>query len=148
MSSNDESSSRYFGDSLQLTNWILYSGATSYMTPLISYFIPGLLEDTDKYIEVVEVNYVTAKQRLQVQIIMYNNNGNNFIAMLHDVLLAPDLCDRLFLIIKLIHLGHTYLFHKGFYTVYFCDKKKNAATLPNSAQSKHAFLFLSQKYTV
>ena len=31
MSDNDESPSRYFGDSFQLTNWILYSGATCHM---------------------------------------------------------------------------------------------------------------------
>ena len=31
MSGNDESPSRYFGDSPQLTNWILDSGATCHM---------------------------------------------------------------------------------------------------------------------
>ena len=50
MSGNDEVSSRAFGDILQLTNWILYSGATCHMTPHISNFIPGSLEDTDIYI--------------------------------------------------------------------------------------------------
>ena len=33
MSSNDERSSEKYGDSSQLTNWILYSGATCHMTP-------------------------------------------------------------------------------------------------------------------
>ena len=33
MSSNDEGSSENYGDSLQLTNWILDSGATCHMTP-------------------------------------------------------------------------------------------------------------------
>ena len=33
MSSNDERSSEKYGDSLQLTNWILYLGATCHMTP-------------------------------------------------------------------------------------------------------------------
>ena len=38
------------------------------MTPEVSYFIPGSLEDTDKYIEVADGNHVTAKQKGQVQI--------------------------------------------------------------------------------
>ena len=66
MSDNDESNSRYFGESLQLTNWILYSGTTCHMTPQISDFIPMSLEDTDKYIEVADGNYVTTKQKGQV----------------------------------------------------------------------------------
>ena len=57
---------------------------------------------------------------------------------LHNVLLAPDLCVRLFSIIKVINLGHTCLFHKGFYTEYFVPKEKNAVTLPHIEQSKHA----------
>ena len=40
---NDESTSRYFGDSLQMTNWILDSGETCNITPQVSYFIPGSL---------------------------------------------------------------------------------------------------------
>ena len=39
-----------------------------------------------------------------------------------------------------MNLGHTYLFHKGFCTVYFWKKDKNAATLPHNAQRKHVFL--------
>ena len=35
MSRNDESPSRYFGDSLQLTNLILYSEATCHMIPQV-----------------------------------------------------------------------------------------------------------------
>ena len=50
MSGNDKSSSRDFGESLQLTNLILDSVATCHMTPQVSDFIPGSLEDTDKYI--------------------------------------------------------------------------------------------------
>ena len=41
MSSNDERTSEKYGDSLQLTNWILDSGATCHMTPEVSDFIPG-----------------------------------------------------------------------------------------------------------
>ena len=48
MSGNDKCPSGDFGDSLQLTNWILDSGATCHMILEVSYFIPGLLEDTDK----------------------------------------------------------------------------------------------------
>ena len=36
--------------------------------------------------------------------------------------------------------GHTYLFQKGFLTLYFGAKENNAVTLPHSAQRKHAFL--------
>ena len=71
---------------------------------------------------------------------MCDNNRNPFITTLHTVLLAPDLCDRLFSIITLMNAGNTCLFHKGFCTVYFGAEKKNAVTLPQSAQRKHAFL--------
>ena len=43
MYSNDEHSSDKYGDSLQLTNWILYSGATCHMTPEVLDLIPGSL---------------------------------------------------------------------------------------------------------
>ena len=48
MSINEECPSENYGDSSQLTNWILYSGATWHMTPEVSDFIPGSLEGTDK----------------------------------------------------------------------------------------------------
>ena len=41
MSRNDERSSENYGDSSQLTNWILDWGATCHMTPEVSDFIPG-----------------------------------------------------------------------------------------------------------
>ena len=47
---------------------------------------------------------------------------------------------QVILIIMLINLGHTFLFHKGFCTVYFDDREKNAVTLPHSAHKKHVFL--------
>ena len=47
MSVNDECPSGNFGDSSQLTNWVLYCGVTCHMTPEVSDFIPGSLEDTD-----------------------------------------------------------------------------------------------------
>ena len=45
---------------------------------------------------------------------MHDNYGDNFIATLYNVLWAPDLCDRLFPIIKSMSLGHTCLFHNGY----------------------------------
>ena len=70
---------------------------------------------------------------------MCDDIGKIFIASLYNVLLAPDLCDRLFSIITLMNAGHTCLYQKGFCTVYFVSDKKNAVTLPHSAQRKHAF---------
>ena len=43
MSGNEKIPSRYFGESLQLTNWILDSVATCHMTSHVSDFIPGSL---------------------------------------------------------------------------------------------------------
>ena len=71
---------------------------------------------------------------------MCDNNGDTFIATLHNVLLAPDLCDGLFYIVTLMNYVNTCLFHKGFCTVYFLEKEKNVVTLPHNAQTKHAFL--------
>ena len=71
---------------------------------------------------------------------MCDDHGDPFIATLHNVLLAPYLCDRLFSIITLMNLVHACVFHKGFCTLYFREKGKNVVTLPHSAQSKHAFL--------
>ena len=70
---------------------------------------------------------------------MLDDNERIFIATLYNVLLSPDLCDRLFSIIMLTNPGHTCLFHKGFFTVYFGADKRNAVTLPHSVQRKHAF---------
>ena len=71
---------------------------------------------------------------------MCYDNKKTFIATLYNVLLAPDLCDRLFSIITLINAGHTCLFQKGFCKVYFGADKRNAVTLPHSEQRKHVFL--------
>ena len=59
--------------------------------------------------------------------------------MLHNVILAPYLCNRLFSIIRLLNLVRNFLFHKGFCMVYFRAKEKNAVTLPHISQRKHAF---------
>ena len=84
------------------------------MTPEVTDFIPGSLEDTDKFIEVADGHHVTAKQKVSVRIQMFDDNGKTFVATLYNVLLAPELCDRLFSIIKLMNAGNTFLFHKGF----------------------------------
>ena len=61
MSNNDECPGGNFGDTSQFTNWILDYGATCHMTPEVSDFIPGSLEDTDKNIEVTDGHHVTEK---------------------------------------------------------------------------------------
>ena len=94
----------------------------------------------DRYIEVADGHHVTEKQKVQVQIEMCDDNGDTFITTLHNVFLAPDLCDRLFSIITLTNLGNTCLFHKEFCTVQFGVREKNAVNLPHSKQQKHAFL--------
>ena len=110
MSSNDEHKSEMYCDSSQLTNCILDSVATCYMTPAVSDLIPGSLEETDKYIEVADRHHVTAKQKGLVQIKMCDDNGKTFIASLYNILLAPDLCDKLFSIVTLMNAGHIF-FH-------------------------------------
>ena len=87
-----------------MTNWILDSEATYHMPPQVNYFISGLLEDKDKYIEVADGHYATPKQKGQVQIRIFDNNRDPFIATLHNVILAPDICHISFSIIMLIDL--------------------------------------------
>ena len=61
------------------------------MTPEVSDFIPGSLEDTDKYIEVTDGHHVTEKKG-QVQIQMCDDNGKTFIAtfvFLLDLFVLP-----------------------------------------------------------
>ena len=65
MSNDDVSENKDYGDSSQLTNWILDSGATCHMTPEVTDFIPGSLEDTDTFIEVADGHHVTAKKKDQ-----------------------------------------------------------------------------------
>ena len=112
MSNDDEREIKEYGDSSQWTNWILDSGATCHMTPEVTDFFPGSLEDTDKFIEVAEGHHVTAKQKGSVRIQMCDDNKRKFVATLYNVLLVPDLCDRLFLIITLMNAKHTCLFPK------------------------------------
>ena len=122
MSSDDKRENKDYGNSSQLTNWILDSGATCHMALEVTDFIPGSLEDTDKFIEVADGHHVTAKKKGSVRIQMCDDNGKTFVATLYNVLLAPDLCDRLFSIITLMNAGHKIRFHKGFCTVYLREK--------------------------
>ena len=62
-SGNDKFPSGNFGDSSKWTNWVLDYGATCHMTPEVSDFIPGSLEDRDKHIEVTDRHHVTVKKR-------------------------------------------------------------------------------------
>ena len=130
MSSNGKHKSEKYSDNSQLINWILDSGATCHMTPEVSDFIPGSLEDTDKYIEVAYRHHVTAKQKGQVRIQMCDNNRKTSIATLYNVLLAPELRDTLFSHMTLMNAGYTCLFQKVFCTVYFGSENKNTVTLP------------------
>ena len=85
-----------YGDSSQLTNWVLDSGAMFHMTPEVTDFIPGSLEDTDKFIEVADGHHATAIKKGSVRIQMNDDNGKTFVATLCNLLLKPDLRDRLF----------------------------------------------------
>ena len=68
MSNDDVRKSKDYGDSSQLTNWILDSSATCHKTPESTDFIPGSLEYTDKFIEVADGHHVTAKKKGSVLI--------------------------------------------------------------------------------
>ena len=60
---DDVTENKDYGDSSQLTNWILDSGATCHIMPEVTDFISGSLEDTDKFIEAANGHHVTAKQK-------------------------------------------------------------------------------------
>ena len=66
------------------------------MTPQVSDFITESCEDEDKNIEVTDGHHVTVKKKGQVQVKICEDNGNLFIMTFHNVLLAQDLCNRLF----------------------------------------------------
>ena len=80
-----------FGGSSQLTNCVLESDVMYNMTPEIPNFLPGSLLETDKYIEVINENFITSKQTEVVQINMHDDNGKPFIETLYNALFAPDL---------------------------------------------------------
>ena len=84
MSNDDKHKYIDYGDSLQLTNQILDSGAMCNMTPEVTDFIPGSLEDTDKFIEVVDGHHVTAKQKGSVRIQMCDDNRKNLVGTLYN----------------------------------------------------------------
>ena len=67
MSGNDECPSGNFGDNSQLTDWILDSGATCHMTPEVSDFIPGSLEDKYKKIEVADGHHSQQTKKVKYE---------------------------------------------------------------------------------
>ena len=85
MYSDNKRESKDYGDSSQLTNWILDSGSMCHITPEVTDFIPGSLEDTDKFIEFADGHHVTAKQKVSVQIQMCDENGKTFFATLYNL---------------------------------------------------------------
>ena len=91
MYTNAENTIRNYGYISQLTNFILDSGATFNMTSDLSDFIPVSLVETDKYIEVADGHFLTAKQTGEVQIKMLGDNVKPFIATLYNALFSPDL---------------------------------------------------------
>ena len=60
---NAEGPGRDFGDSFQLSNWIIDSGDNFHMTPDISDLILGSLAETYKCIDVADGHFVTAKKQ-------------------------------------------------------------------------------------
>ena len=73
------------------------------ITPEVSGFIPVPLDDTGKHINFLDGHHVMEKQKGQVRIKMCDDNGDTFITTLHNIILEPDLCDRLFSIITLMN---------------------------------------------
>ena len=55
------------------------------MTPAVTDFIPGSLEDTDKFIGVADGHHVTAKQKGSVRIQIFKYNGKTFFANLYNI---------------------------------------------------------------
>ena len=53
------------------------------MTPEVTDFVPGSLEDTDKFIEVVDGHHVTAKQKGSVRIQMCDKSLSVIVAHLY-----------------------------------------------------------------
>ena len=72
------------------------SVSTCHMTPQVSYFIPVSLEDTDKHIEVADRHHVMTKQKGQGRIKISDDNRDNFIATLHNLILAPYIYNKFF----------------------------------------------------
>ena len=75
---------------------------------------------------------------------MCDDNGKSFIATLHNVLLAPDLCDKVFSIITLMNSGHNSLFHKGFSMVNFGAKEKKRSNITTQC-TKETCIFGEKK---
>ena len=59
--------------------------------------MPGSLVEIDKYIEVADGCLVIAKQTIEVQIKISDDNMKPFVAVLYNMILASNLCDLLFI---------------------------------------------------
>ena len=129
MSGKDACPRETFGDSSKLTNWVLDYEATCHMTQEVSDCITGSIEKTDKYIEIADGHHGMEKHKIEVQIKMCDNHGDNFIETLHNILLEQTYATG-FSIISLVNSGHNCLFNEGFCTVYFGAKDNNAVTFP------------------
>ena len=56
---------------------------------------------------------------------MRDDNGKPFIDRLYNVILGSELCNRLFSIIRLMNLVHTFKKKVGFFTSFFGDNEQN-----------------------
>ena len=63
MSGNDKYPSESVGDSFQYTNWILDSGATCHILPVILDIIPGSIKYKDKHNKFADRHHVTANKK-------------------------------------------------------------------------------------
>ena len=61
------------------------------MTSDVSDFVPASLLDTDIYIKVADMHFVTVKQIGEVYIILCNHNVKTFIDIIYNVRFTPDL---------------------------------------------------------
>ena len=71
---------------------------------------------------------------------MCNDKGYNIITTFHNILLAQDLCNRLFSIIRLLNSGHTlFILQKVLHSVLW-KQGENVVSLLQSALRKHECL--------
>ena len=81
--------------------------------------------------EVADGFVVPSTQAGKVDIEMHNDNGEQFTAVLHNVLYVPALAERLFSIESLMEAGHECHFRKGACTLIFHNKRYcDKVTLP------------------
>ena len=89
-------------------------------------------------VEVADGHYVPAKQQGTVHVLMYDDEGQHFQAVLKNVLYVPALADHLFSIISMMEAGHACTFHNGFCTLYFGDENTNTIMLAHRTERDRA----------